>query len=102
MTAISSAEPTRRDFPQIATAGAVDAATMLVPPIGQANPDASAIAAGAQPHLGDFDGKSRPRHGSRYDSSGRIRQGPAPLDLALQPDQFISAAKIRIGETIQA
>ncbi len=99
MTAISSAEPTRRDFPYIATAGVVDAATILVPPIGQANPDASA---GAQPHLGDFDGKSRPRHGSRYDSSGRIRQGPAPLDLALPPDQFISAAKIRIGETSQA
>ncbi len=49
MTAISSAEPTRRDFLYIATAtvGAVGAAATLVPLIGQMNPDASTIAAGA-------------------------------------------------------
>ncbi len=49
MTAISSAEPTRRDFLYIATAtvGAVGAAAALVPLIGQMNPDASTIAAGA-------------------------------------------------------
>ena len=49
MTSISSAEPTRRDFLYIATAtvGAVGAAATLVPLIGQMNPDASTIAAGA-------------------------------------------------------
>ncbi len=49
MTAISSAEPTRRDFLYIATAtvGAVGAASALVPLIGQMNPDATTIAAGA-------------------------------------------------------
>jgi ubiquinol-cytochrome c reductase iron-sulfur subunit len=54
------------------------------------------------PHQGNFDGWFCPCHGSQYDSSGRIRQGPAPLNLPLPPYQFISASKIRIGETIQA
>ena len=46
---MSSAEPTRRDFLYIATGavGAIGAAATLVPLIGQMNPDASTIAAGA-------------------------------------------------------
>ena len=177
MTAISSAEPTRRDFLYIATAtvGAVGAAAALVPLIGQMNPDASTIAAGAPvevdlspiqdgqiikvfwrskpififhrtpndiklaqdvdwqslrdpapdsarvkagheqwlvvigicthlgciplPHQGNYDGWFCPCHGSQYDSAGRIRQGPAPLNLYLPPYQFISDTKIRIGES---
>jgi ubiquinol-cytochrome c reductase iron-sulfur subunit len=177
VTAISSAEPTRRDFLYIATAtvGAVGAAATLVPLIGQMNPDASTIAAGAPvevdlspiqsgqiikvfwrskpififnrtphdiklaqdvdwqtlrdpapdsarvkegheqwlvvigicthlgciplPHQGNYDGWFCPCHGSQYDSAGRIRLGPAPLNLALPPYQFISATKIRIGES---
>jgi ubiquinol-cytochrome c reductase iron-sulfur subunit len=176
VTAISSAEPTRRDFLYIATAavGAVGAAAALVPLIGQMNPDASTIAAGAPvdvdlapiqagqiikvfwrskpvfifnrtqndiklavdadwqsfrdpqpdsarvkagheqwlvligicthlgciplPHEGNYDGWFCPCHGSQYDSSGRIRQGPAPLNLPLPPYQFLSDTKIRIGE----
>src|SRR6266852_612279 len=35
--------------------------------------------------------------GSVYDPSGRIRQGPAPLKLALPPYEFVSDSKIRIG-----
>ena len=177
MTAISTAEPTRRDFLYIATAtaGALGAAATLAPLIGQMNPDASTIAAGAPvdvdlapiqsgqiikvfwrskpififnrtandiklaqevdwralpdpapdaarvkagheqwlvligicthlgciplPHLGNYDGWFCPCHGSQYDSAGRIRQGPAPLNLALPPYQFLSDSKIRIGET---
>ena len=177
MTAISSAEPTRRDFLYIATAtvGAVGAASLLAPLVGQMNPDASTIAAGAPvdvdlspiqsgqiiqvfwrskpififnrtpndvklaqqadwqsfrdpqpdsarvkdghdqwlvligicthlgciplPHQGNFDGWFCPCHGSQYDSSGRIRQGPAPLNLPVPPYQFVSDTKIRIGET---
>ncbi len=177
MTAISSAEPTRRDFLYIATAtvGAVGGAAALVPLIGQMNPDASTIAAGAPvdvdlspiqpgqiikvfwrskpififnrtpndiklaqdadwqtfrdpqpdsarvkagheqwlvligicthlgciplPHQGNYDGWFCPCHGSQYDSSGRIRQGPAPLNLPLPPYTFTSATKIRIGDT---
>jgi ubiquinol-cytochrome c reductase iron-sulfur subunit len=180
VTAISSAEPTRRDFLYIATAtvGAVGAASALVPLIGQMNPDATTIAAGAPvdvdlapiqpgqiikvfwrskpififnrlpndiklaqdadwesfrdpqpdsarvkpgheqwlvligicthlgciplPHQGNYDGWFCPCHGSQYDSSGRIRQGPAPLNLPLPPYQFVSATKIRIGESSPA
>jgi ubiquinol-cytochrome c reductase iron-sulfur subunit len=48
-------------------------------------------------HQGDFDGYFCPCHGSQYDSSGRIRRGPAPLNLALPPYEFVSDTKIRIG-----
>ena len=51
------------------------------------------------PHEGDYDGWFCPCHGSQYDSSGRIRQGPAPLNLAVPPYLFLSASRIRIGET---
>ena len=49
VTTMSSAEPTRRDFLYIATGavGAIGAAATLIPLIGQMNPDASTIAAGA-------------------------------------------------------
>ena len=175
MTAISSAEHTRRDFLYIATGvvGAVGAAATLVPLISQMNPDASTIAAGAPvevdlkpiqdgqiikvfwrskpififhrtkhdielaqqvdwhtlpdpapdsarvkkghedwlvligicthlgciplAHQGDYDGWFCPCHGSQYNSAGRIRQGPAPLNLLLPPYEFVSDAKIRIG-----
>jgi ubiquinol-cytochrome c reductase iron-sulfur subunit len=33
-----------------------------------------------------------------YDTSGRIRQGPAPKNLFLPPYKFLSDSKIRIGE----
>lgn len=46
---------------------------------------------------GDFKGWFCPCHGSHYDTSGRIRKGPAPLNLAVPPYEFISDTKIRIG-----
>jgi ubiquinol-cytochrome c reductase iron-sulfur subunit len=48
-------------------------------------------------HEGNYDGFFCPCHGSQYDSSGRIRQGPAPLNLAVPPYQFVSDTKIQIG-----
>jgi ubiquinol-cytochrome c reductase iron-sulfur subunit len=36
-------------------------------------------------------------HGSQFDTSGRIRQGPAPTNLVIPPYQFVSDTKIRIG-----
>jgi ubiquinol-cytochrome c reductase iron-sulfur subunit len=48
-------------------------------------------------HQGNYDGFFCPCHGSQYDSSGRIRQGPAPLNLAIPPYEFVSDSKIRIG-----
>ncbi len=48
-------------------------------------------------HQGNYDGWFCPCHGSQYDTSGRIRQGPAPANLPLPPYAFISDTKIRIG-----
>jgi ubiquinol-cytochrome c reductase iron-sulfur subunit len=48
-------------------------------------------------HQGNYDGWFCPCHGSQYDSAGRIRQGPAPRNLALPPYAFVSNDKIRIG-----
>ncbi len=38
-----------------------------------------------------------PCHGSVYDSCGRIRQGPAPYNLAVPPYAFVSDVKVKIG-----
>lgn len=46
---------------------------------------------------GEYDGWFCPCHGSHYDSSGRIRKGPAPLNLAIPAYEFISNNKVRIG-----
>ena len=48
-------------------------------------------------HEGNYDGFFCPCHGSQYDSSGRIRQGPAPANLPVPPYQFVSDSKIQIG-----
>ena len=46
---------------------------------------------------GDYDGWFCPCHGSQYDTSGRIRKGPAPANLEVPPYEFVSASKIKIG-----
>jgi ubiquinol-cytochrome c reductase iron-sulfur subunit len=46
---------------------------------------------------GPYHGFFCPCHGSVYDTSGRIRQGPAPLNLAIPPYKFTSNTKIVIG-----
>ena len=48
-------------------------------------------------HEGAYDGFFCPCHGSVYDTSGRIRQGPAPANLAVPPYTFVSDTKIQIG-----
>lgn len=48
-------------------------------------------------HQGEYDGFFCPCHGSVYDTSGRIRSGPAPTNLPLPPYEFVSDTKIRIG-----
>ena len=48
-------------------------------------------------HEGSYDGFFCPCHGSQYDSSGRVRQGPAPLNLPIPPYAFVSDSKIKIG-----
>ena len=179
-TDTTGTEPTRRDFLMLTTGafGAVGAAALLVPLVGQLAPDAQVVAAGAPIELdltpiaegqaiklfwrgklifvrnrtkkeideakavdvatlrdpqtdeqrttagherylvvygncthlgcvplgnaagepkGEFDGWFCPCHGSHYDSSGRIRKGPAPLNLPVPPYAFTADTKIKIG-----
>src|SRR6266699_585054 len=46
---------------------------------------------------GPYGGWFCPCHGSVYDTSGRIRQGPAPLNLIVPPYEFTSDTAIKIG-----
>jgi ubiquinol-cytochrome c reductase iron-sulfur subunit len=46
---------------------------------------------------GEYGGWFCPCHGSVYDTSGRIRKGPAPLNLAVPDYAFVSDTKVKIG-----
>jgi ubiquinol-cytochrome c reductase iron-sulfur subunit len=46
---------------------------------------------------GDYGGWFCPCHGSHYDTSGRIRRGPAPINLVVPEYEFIDDGMIRIG-----
>ena len=46
---------------------------------------------------GDFGGWFCPCHGSHYDTSGRIRKGPAPTNLEIPTYTFASDTLVRIG-----
>ena len=46
---------------------------------------------------GEYEGWFCPCHGSHYDTSGRIRKGPAPTNLPIPKYEFISDSTIKIG-----
>jgi ubiquinol-cytochrome c reductase iron-sulfur subunit len=46
---------------------------------------------------GEYGGWFCPCHGSVYDTSGRIRKGPAPLNLVVPEYAFLSDTKVKIG-----
>jgi len=46
---------------------------------------------------GEFGGWFCPCHGSQYDTSGRIRKGPAPKNLEVPNYTFLTDTSIRIG-----
>ena len=46
---------------------------------------------------GDFGGWFCPCHGSHYDSSGRIRRGPAPENLPIPVASFVDDSTILLG-----
>ena len=46
---------------------------------------------------GPYGGYFCPCHGSMYDTAGRIRQGPAPLNLQVPDYKFTSATTVEIG-----
>jgi ubiquinol-cytochrome c reductase iron-sulfur subunit len=48
-------------------------------------------------NAGDYNGWYCPCHGSHYDGSGRIRRGPAPLNLEIPEYKFIGDDKVVLG-----
>ena len=48
-------------------------------------------------NAGEYNGWFCPCHGSHYDISGRIRKGPAPLNLEVPPYKFIDEKTLLIG-----
>jgi len=46
---------------------------------------------------GDYDGWYCPCHGSHYDTSGRIRKGPAPKNMEIPTYSYLSADVIKVG-----
>ncbi|MFZ3585294.1 ubiquinol-cytochrome c reductase iron-sulfur subunit [Loktanella sp. DJP18] len=46
---------------------------------------------------GDFGGWFCPCHGSHYDTAGRIRRGPAPLNMLIPVASFVDPTTIQLG-----
>jgi ubiquinol-cytochrome c reductase iron-sulfur subunit len=46
---------------------------------------------------GEYGGWFCPCHGSVYDTSGRIRKGPAPKNLEVPDYSFLSDTKVKVG-----
>ena len=46
---------------------------------------------------GEFNGWFCPCHGSHYDTSGRIRKGPAPENMSIPDYEFLDENTIKIG-----
>lgn len=111
----------RRTEEEIAAARDVDVSALPDPGAENANIDASADASdenraldengewlvmmGVCTHLGcvplgdagDFDGWFCPCHGSHYDTSGRIRKGPAPKNLPVPVAEFVNETTVKLG-----
>ena len=51
----------------------------------------------SQGTVGEFGGWYCPCHGSHYDTSGRIRKGPAPKNLPVPEYEYVSATTIKIS-----
>jgi len=48
-------------------------------------------------YAGEYNGWFCPCHGSHYDTSGRIRKGPAPTNMVVPPYEFLNDNLIKIG-----
>ena len=46
---------------------------------------------------GEYGGWCCPCHGSHYDTSGRIRKGPAPTNMEVPKYEFVNSNTIKIG-----
>lgn len=49
-------------------------------------------------YKGQYGGWYCPCHGSHYDTSGRIRKGPAPTNLAIPDYRFLNDSRIMLGQ----
>ncbi|SHG69769.1 ubiquinol-cytochrome c reductase iron-sulfur subunit [Marivita hallyeonensis] len=112
----------RRTAEEIEAARAVEVSDLVDPIAQNENIDASAPATdenraldesgewlvmmGVCTHLGcvplgdgagDYNGWFCPCHGSHYDTSGRIRRGPAPTNLPVPPAEFVDETTILLG-----
>ncbi len=99
----------RRTAEEIEEARAVDLAVLPDPETDQARvkkgKDEWLIMIGVCTHFGciplgqqgEFDGWFCPCHGSHYDTSGRIRKGPAPRNLDVPEYLFVDDDTVKIG-----
>lgn len=55
------------------------------------------LGAASGENKGEFGGYFCPCHGSHYDVAGRIRKGPAPLNLMVPEYSFSSDTVVRVG-----
>ncbi|NAZ35638.1 ubiquinol-cytochrome c reductase iron-sulfur subunit [Rubellimicrobium sp. CFH 75288] len=87
-------------------APAIDANRALPNPEGSDLPEGTwLVQMGICTHLGcvplgqagDFNGWFCPCHGSHYDTSGRIRRGPAPRNLPIPVAAFVEPTVIQLG-----
>ena len=85
---------------------AADENRALAPFDGDKNTGAWLVMWGVCTHLGcvplgdgagDFGGWFCPCHGSHYDTSGRIRRGPAPENLLIPTASFVDETTILLG-----
>ena len=101
-----------RTSDEIARANAIDSAGLRHPEEDEARVQKAEllVVVGVCTHLGcvplgqktgevkgEYEGWFCPCHGSHYDTSGRIRKGPAPTNLEVPPYTFLSDSVIRIG-----
>jgi len=85
-------------------ADAADINRSIAPP-GAENTGEWLVMQGVCTHLGcvplgdagDFGGWFCPCHGSHYDTSGRIRRGPAPENLPVPVAEFVDESTIKLG-----
>ncbi len=81
-----------------------DNARLVAGPDGKINPK-FLVMVGVCTHFGcvpvgeagDFDGWYCPCHGSHYDTSGRIRKGPAPTNMEIPPYSYTANNVIKVG-----
>ncbi|MEX0286314.1 MAG: ubiquinol-cytochrome c reductase iron-sulfur subunit [Paracoccaceae bacterium] len=100
-------DPNARNANISSDAPATDVNRGLLPPGAEPGTDSEwLVMIGVCTHLGcvplgdgagEFHGWFCPCHGSHYDTSGRIRKGPAPENLPVPVAEFVNETTIKLG-----